>query len=111
MFMTTTLQSAFSDSKTKQNSPDNDHLRESSGPKQVENGRIVEVAFKPLTTHFRESLSKPPRKRPNAERRSREFLTPAEVEKLVEAAQRVGRHGHRDAAMILISYRHALRVS
>jgi type 1 fimbriae regulatory protein FimE len=91
--------------------PENVPLRESSGPKPVENGRIVEVAFKPSTPRFRECLIKPPRKRPNAERRSREFLTPAEVERLVEAAQGVGRHGHRDAAMILITYRHALRVS
>jgi integrase len=38
-------------------------------------------------------------------------LSPAEVERLIEAAQGVGRHGHRDATMILIAYRHALRVS
>ena len=91
--------------------PENTHLRESSGPGQVGNGRIVEVAFKPTNPRFRESLAKPPRKRPNAERRSREFLTPAEVEKLAEAAQKVGRHGHRDGTMIQIAYRHALRVS
>ena len=30
---------------------------------------------------------------------------------MAEAAQRVGRHGHRDASMIQIAYRHALRVS
>jgi type 1 fimbriae regulatory protein FimB/type 1 fimbriae regulatory protein FimE len=48
---------------------------------------------------------------PNAERRSREFLTPAEVERLINAAEKLGRHGHRDATMILIAYRHALRVS
>jgi type 1 fimbriae regulatory protein FimB/type 1 fimbriae regulatory protein FimE len=35
----------------------------------------------------------------------------AEVESLIKAAERVGRHGHRDATMILIGYRHALRVS
>lgn len=60
--------------------PENTPLRESSGSAAVENTRIVEVAFKPADTHFRESLAKPPRKRPNAERRSREFLTPAEVD-------------------------------
>ena len=91
--------------------PENVPLRESSGSGPVENGRIVEVAFTPPATRFRECLSKPPRKRPNAERRSREFLTPAEVERLAEAAQGVGRHGHRDTTMILIAYRHALRVS
>lgn len=53
----------------------------------------------------------PPLKKPNAERRSREHLTPAEVEKLIAAARRLGRHGLRDAAMILLAYRHGLRVS
>lgn len=112
MLMMTVLQSAAQDSKTERNPiPEKGHLRESSGPGPVENGRIVAVAFKPLTTRFRESLNKPPRKPRNAERRSREFLTPVEVERLAEAAQSVGRHGHRDATMILIAYRHALRVS
>jgi type 1 fimbriae regulatory protein FimB/type 1 fimbriae regulatory protein FimE len=93
------------------NIPENAHLRESSLPGQVENGRIVEVAFRPAKPHFRESSAKPPRKRPNSERRSREFLSPGEVDKLIEAAQKVGRHGHRDGTMIQIAYRHGLRVS
>jgi type 1 fimbriae regulatory protein FimB/type 1 fimbriae regulatory protein FimE len=53
----------------------------------------------------------PPRKRPNAVYRSREYLTPAEVDKLREAAAKLGRHGGRDATMILLAYRHGLRVS
>lgn len=93
------------------NIPENAHLRESSAPEQVENGRIVEVAFKSAKPRFRESSAMPPRKRPNVERRSREFLSPGEVDKLVEAAQKVGRHGHRDGTMIQIAYRHGLRVS
>lgn len=62
---------------------------------------------------FRESDSAmaPPLKKLNAERRSREHLSPAEVEKLIAAARRLGRHGLRDAAMILLAYRHGLRVS
>ncbi len=52
----------------------------------------------------------PPRRLPNKERRSREHLTPQEVERLMSAAGRLGRHGHRDATLILIAYRHALRV-
>jgi integrase len=48
--------------------------------------------------------------RPNAELRTREYLTDAEVERLVEAAKG-NRHGHRDATMILMAYRHGLRVS
>ncbi len=53
----------------------------------------------------------PPRKVPNSERRSREYLTDDEVEALMAAARKVGRHGHRDATLILIGYRHGLRVS
>ena len=97
--------------RTGENTPQNVPLRESSAPQPVKNGRIVEVTFKPASTRFRESLVGPPRKRPNAERRSREFLSPTEMDKLVQAAQGVGRHGHRDATMILVAYRHALRVS
>jgi type 1 fimbriae regulatory protein FimB/type 1 fimbriae regulatory protein FimE len=51
-----------------------------------------------------------PRRRPNAEIRTREFLTETEIEKLIGAAKD-NRHGHRDATMILVAYRHGLRVS
>jgi len=61
---------------------------------------------------FRESSRPtPPRRRPNADVRTREHLTPAEVEQLMAAASRVGRHGHRDATMVLLAFRHGLRVS
>ena len=53
----------------------------------------------------------PPRRKPNAEVRSREHLTPGEVERLIAAAGKLGRHGHRDATMILVAFRHGLRVS
>jgi type 1 fimbriae regulatory protein FimB/type 1 fimbriae regulatory protein FimE len=46
----------------------------------------------------------------NAEYRQREYLTPAEVERLMKAASK-NRQGHRDATMILVCYRHGLRVS
>jgi type 1 fimbriae regulatory protein FimB/type 1 fimbriae regulatory protein FimE len=52
-----------------------------------------------------------PRKPRNKDVRSREYLTEKEVDKLMAAAKSVGRHGPRDATMILIGYRHALRVS
>jgi type 1 fimbriae regulatory protein FimB/type 1 fimbriae regulatory protein FimE len=52
-----------------------------------------------------------PRKPQNKDVRSREYLTEAEVNKLMVAAKGIGRHGHRDATLILIGYRHALRVS
>src|SRR5882757_9552120 len=51
-----------------------------------------------------------PRRRPNAEIRTREHLTSTEVEKLIKAAGK-NRWGDRDATMILVAYRHGLRVS
>ncbi len=53
----------------------------------------------------------PPRRRRNADVRSREHLEPAEVTKLARAARQAGRYGHRDAALIRMMYRHGLRVS
>jgi site-specific recombinase XerC len=41
-----------------------------------------------------------PGRAPNAELRSREYLTPAEIERLMKVA-REGRHGQRDATLIL----------
>lgn len=53
----------------------------------------------------------PPRRIRNIEVRSREYLTPAEVDALRTAAGRTGRHRHRDSTFVLISYRHAGRVT
>lgn len=53
----------------------------------------------------------PPRRRKNAETRPREYLTEAEIDRLIRAARKRGRWGHRDATMILVGFRHALRVS
>jgi integrase len=51
-----------------------------------------------------------PRRKPNAEYRSREHLTEREVERLIEA-MKGNRWGHRDATMVLIAFRHGLRAS
>jgi integrase len=51
-----------------------------------------------------------PTRRPNRDLRTREYLTEAEVEKLLEAA-RSNRWGHRDAAMVLVAFRHGPRAS
>jgi integrase len=51
-----------------------------------------------------------PRRRRNGDLRTREYLTEAEVERLMKAATG-NRHSHRDATMILVAYRHGLRVS
>jgi type 1 fimbriae regulatory protein FimE len=52
----------------------------------------------------------PPRRCSNSDVRSREHLTPSEVKKLMAGAGRLGRHGHRDQTLILLAYRHGLRV-
>src|SRR5271157_3814141 len=52
----------------------------------------------------------PPRRLPNGKLRTREHLTEAEVDRLMKAATG-NRHGHRDATMVLVAYRHGLRAS
>jgi len=61
----------------------------------------------PLTENRKVVLKKPR----NAERRAREYLTPGEVKRLRKQAGKLGRHGLRDAALLLLAYRHGLRVS
>ena len=51
-----------------------------------------------------------PKRAPNADLRTREYLTAAEVDRLLTAANG-NRWGHRDATMVLTAYRHGLRVS
>ena len=41
--------------------------------------------------------------------RSREYLTPAEVQRLIEAAGTRGRHPLRDRTLLLLMFRHGLR--
>lgn len=52
----------------------------------------------------------PPLRVENRRRRVREYLTPSEMERLIVAARRLGRNGHRDSTLLLVMYRHALRV-
>jgi integrase len=67
----------------------------------------------PMSAHLRlvdpsnENRSVPVRPT-NADLRAREYLTAAEVEKLIRAAKD-GRYGDRDATLILIAFRHGLR--
>jgi integrase len=49
-----------------------------------------------------------PRRRKNADLRTREHLTADEVERLIEAAKG-NRHAHRDELMVLLTFRHGLR--
>jgi integrase len=52
----------------------------------------------------------PPRRRKNAELRTREYLTETEIDRLIKAA-RANRYGLRDATMILMAFRHGLRAA
>jgi integrase len=69
-----------------------------------------------MTAHLRivgpsnENRQVAPGRKPNAEVRTREYLTVAEVEKLIKAAKS-SRYGHRDSTMILIAFRHGLRAA
>lgn len=54
---------------------------------------------------------KTPQRQKNEDLRPREYLTETEVNKLVAAAKKRGRYGQRDAAAILVCYRHGLRLS
>ena len=56
-------------------------------------------------------LRKVPGRPKNTDVRSREHLTLDEVEALMQSAGNIGRHQHRDRTLILIMFRHGLRVS
>ncbi len=56
------------------------------------------------------SKGRPAGRPPNRELRTREHLTPVEIERLIEAAKG-NRQGHRDATMILLAFRHGLRAA
>lgn len=57
------------------------------------------------------TVRKSVRREPGLRYQSRQHLTRDEVESLVAAARERGRHGHRDATMIQLAYRHGLRVT
>lgn len=50
-------------------------------------------------------------RRKNLTYRNREYLSEKEVNAVISAASKVGRHGIRDATLIMIAYRHGLRVA
>ena len=62
----------------------------------------------PTTLYGTVDKAGPPKRRRNGEVRSREYLTDAEVNRLISAAGE-NRNGHRDATMVLVAYRHGLR--
>jgi integrase len=73
-------------------------------------GQVVDLS-KPRRSRLNAILGKvaPPRRRPNRESRTREYLVPSEVDRLLLAAFK-GRYGQRDRTLVLLMYRHGLRV-
>lgn len=65
----------------------------------------------PLDHMGYQNSNQPPRRQPNSALRSREYLTTDEVNSLRIAAKSIGRKRLRDATLILLGYRHGLRVS
>jgi type 1 fimbriae regulatory protein FimE len=65
----------------------------------------------PTTPQPSFSVKIPPRKPTNASRRSREYLTPQEVDRVIAAARKMGRYAIRNTALMLLMYRHGLRVA
>jgi type 1 fimbriae regulatory protein FimB/type 1 fimbriae regulatory protein FimE len=49
---------------------------------------------------------KMPQRPRNVDVRTREYLTSDEIDALMAAARGIGRHGHRDATLILLGFRH-----
>ena len=76
-----------------------------------QNKQITTPIKEDTNNHFRESRQKPPRKPKNQDRRSREYLSELEIDQLIQATKQLGRYGQRDSTMILLAYRHGLRVS
>jgi len=72
---------------------------------------MAEVVQLPQLSKMGKLKSLPPRRVKNPERRSREYLMATEVDALMEGARQVGRHGYRDMTLIMMAYRHGLRVA
>jgi type 1 fimbriae regulatory protein FimB/type 1 fimbriae regulatory protein FimE len=83
--------------------------RKPTTPKATRKATATKATRKPTTP--KATCPAPPRRRPNSDVRGREHLTPEEVEKVADAAAKLGRHGHRDALLIRMAFRHGLRVS
>ncbi len=71
------------------------------------------LAFEPSTkaSPTPQNGQTPPKRVRNSEVRTREYLTPDEVDALMKAAKTMGRHSHRNETLILLAFRHGLRVS
>jgi type 1 fimbriae regulatory protein FimB/type 1 fimbriae regulatory protein FimE len=71
---------------------------------------MAKPQFRVITPGTQNGTVSPPKRKPNADLRTREYLTEPEVERLLKAAKG-NRWGARDAAMILVAYRHGPRAA
>jgi type 1 fimbriae regulatory protein FimE len=75
-------------------------------------GQVVEMPVHRKATPTAESGKvRPPVRKPNRATRTREFLSQDEVDRLMEAVGAGTRYGARDRTLLLLMYRHGLRVS
>lgn len=64
------------------------------------------------TSKWAKRENQPPIRQPNQASRTREYLTPDEVERMITAARQAGgRLAERDSLLIMMAYRHGLRAS
>jgi integrase len=74
--------------------------------------QMAAVIQLPQTSKWAKRGKQPPIRQPNQASRTREYLTPDEVEQMITAARHVGgRLAERDALLIMTAYRHGLRAS
>jgi integrase len=82
----------------------------SSNSHRARMGSFMSIAHLKLVAPSTAKRTVTPHRRPNRELRTREHLTTDEVGRLIEAAK-ANRNGHRDATMVLLAFRHALRAA
>jgi type 1 fimbriae regulatory protein FimB/type 1 fimbriae regulatory protein FimE len=76
----------------------------------TERRKTVAKSHLQLITPATEKRTVTPKRRPNADLRTREYLTEAEIKRLLSATSG-NRWSQRDGLMILVAYRHGLRAS
>ena len=86
------------------------HKRPFTGESPITASNVIRLQGASDTAPSTINEKVPPRRRRNQETRTREHLTQKEVDAIIAAARKLGRHSHRDATLILLAYRHALRV-